>query len=252
MRILVVEDDADLRAHIVRHLRQGLPDATIEDAPDLDHARRMLERTRYTHVLSDNHLPDGEGLDLLARLSREHPETARILMTGFADLEVATRAINQGHVHALLEKPVHDQVLVGAILNATKGAQPTTHETSPHGDVLLVDDDPEIRRVVVSYFRLALPDVHLDVAKDAREGLALVAAHPPDVILADLHLPDMSGADFLARAREGAPRARTAMITGDPDPGLAHNEARVADRLFIKPMDMRSFARAVQHLLPRS
>lgn len=251
MRVLVIEDDADLRALIVRHLRQGLSGATIEEAPDLENARRMLARTRYTHVLSDNHLPDGEGLDLLARLWEERPETARLLLTAFADLDVATRAINEGKVHAFLEKPVHGEVLVGAIMNAARSTGHVSHEASPHGDVLLVDDDPEIRRVVVSYFRLALPDVHLDVAKDAREGLALVAAHPPDVILADLHLPDMSGADFLARAREGAPRARTAMITGDPDPGLATREARVADRLFIKPMDMRAFARAVQHLLPK-
>ncbi len=65
--------------------------------------------------------------------------------------------------------------------------------------VLVIDDEPQIRRVV----RRALEDDELRVLEAAtgREGSDLVAAHRPDLVVLDLGLPDMAGVDVCRDVR---------------------------------------------------
>lgn len=251
-RILVVDDDEEFLGYLTRFLGTRFPRATIDRAESAEKALARMKEIPYDIIISDYRLTGSDGIDVLTQAHDVQPRAARVLITGYADLDMAVRAINEGHVHTFLEKPVHSDVLVAALEKAL-AARGTIHEDPTHGDILLVEDDPEIRRLVVSYFGLVMPDVHVEAVPTGREGLISIAKHRVDVILADYHLPDMTGAEFLTEARHEAPMARTAIITGTPPRGLAHETQRdhIADRLFIKPVDMNSFARAVQHLLPK-
>jgi two-component system KDP operon response regulator KdpE len=68
----------------------------------------------------------------------------------------------------------------------------------PH--ILVIDDEPQILRAL----RTILTEKHFRVTTASRgaEGLALAAAHMPDVIILDLALPDMDGTEVCARLRE--------------------------------------------------
>lgn len=68
----------------------------------------------------------------------------------------------------------------------------------PH--ILVIDDEPQILRAL----RTILTEKHFRVTTASRgeEGLALAAANPPDVIILDLGLPDVDGAEVCARLRE--------------------------------------------------
>jgi two-component system KDP operon response regulator KdpE len=72
----------------------------------------------------------------------------------------------------------------------------------PAPAVLLVEDDPQIRR----FLRATLPSqgLVLHEAATARDGLAQAATRTPDVVLLDLGLPDVDGIDFIRRLREWA------------------------------------------------
>ncbi len=77
--------------------------------------------------------------------------------------------------------------------------------SDPNPTVLLVEDDPQIRR----FLRATLP-VHgyrLVEAATGQEGLVQAASRVPDVVLLDLGLPDLDGLDVIKRLREwlGAP-----------------------------------------------
>jgi two-component system, OmpR family, KDP operon response regulator KdpE len=65
--------------------------------------------------------------------------------------------------------------------------------------VLLIDDEPQIRRLL----RIALEanDFHVDEASTAQEGLLMASMKQPDIILLDLGLPDKDGLDVIARLR---------------------------------------------------
>lgn len=65
--------------------------------------------------------------------------------------------------------------------------------------VLVVDDDPLGNRMV--QFLLAEQGYSVETASDARAALALIEQSPPDLLLLDVNLPQMSGFDFYQRLR---------------------------------------------------
>ena len=66
--------------------------------------------------------------------------------------------------------------------------------------VLIIEDEPQIRRFLRA--SLSSQGYKLYEATTAKEGLNEAAAHPPDVVLLDLGLPDMDGLDVIIRLRE--------------------------------------------------
>ena len=65
--------------------------------------------------------------------------------------------------------------------------------------VLLVDDDTALLRALSINLRARSHDV--DVAQTGRSALALAAKHPPDLVVLDLGLPDMDGAEVISGLR---------------------------------------------------
>jgi len=93
-RVLLVDDDANLRKMLGRLLRRAGFDVT-----DVDSGRKALaelEAKRYDVVLSDVHMPDGNGLELVRGVRRVDLDLPVILMSGKPDVESAARALEFG------------------------------------------------------------------------------------------------------------------------------------------------------------
>src|SRR5690349_6234363 len=56
-------------------------------------------------VIADQRMPGVTGLELLERVSVEFPDTVRILITAYGDIQAAVEAINRGRVRRYLRKP---------------------------------------------------------------------------------------------------------------------------------------------------
>ena len=101
--------------------------------------------------------------------------------------------------------------------------------------VLCVDDDPSILAAWQRSFRKRF---ELDVAASGDAGLRLVQERGPyAVVVADMHMPGMDGATFLARLREKAPDTVRMMLTGADDQRTAVaavNEGQIF-RFLAKP-----------------
>ena len=69
---------------------------------------------------------------------------------------------------------------------------------APH--ILVIDDEPQILRALRTI--LTEKKFRVTTASRGEEGLALAAAAPPDIVILDLGLPDISGIDVCARLRE--------------------------------------------------
>jgi two-component system KDP operon response regulator KdpE len=65
--------------------------------------------------------------------------------------------------------------------------------------VLVVDDEPQLLRALSINLRARKYDVH--TAASGREALRVAAAHPPDIVILDLGLPDMDGIEVVAGLR---------------------------------------------------
>lgn len=102
-RVLVVEDDEELRASLLRALAEQ-PFAT-DGAGTVAQALRLLGEKRHRVVLTDKNLPDASGLDLIRHGRRLVPEAEFIIMTAHASLESAIEAVNLG-AFGYLPKPL--------------------------------------------------------------------------------------------------------------------------------------------------
>ena len=74
----------------------------------------------FTVVASDQNLPGINGSEFLAMVNRRDPFCSTMLMTGHADYHDAMRAVNNGHVFRLLDKPYAEQDLLDAIQAGTR------------------------------------------------------------------------------------------------------------------------------------
>lgn len=66
--------------------------------------------------------------------------------------------------------------------------------------ILIIEDDDFLRSLAVS--KLEKEGFVIDVASTGDQGLAKVLATPPDLLILDLMLPNISGFDILAKVRE--------------------------------------------------
>jgi FixJ family two-component response regulator len=82
--------------------------------------RRLKDSGPFAVVVSDLKMPGMDGLTFLDRVSKLAPETARVMLTGYADLQTALEAFNSGIVHRFLEKPCSQSELSRTIKEAVE------------------------------------------------------------------------------------------------------------------------------------
>jgi CheY-like chemotaxis protein len=97
-------------------------------------------------------------------------------------------------------------------------SEPASATSSPRrlpgaGRVLVVEDEPTIRETL--QVLISIEGCEARGAKDAPEALAMLASWPADLILLDLTLPGMSGADFIKTYHAlPPPHAPIVLLTG--------------------------------------
>lgn len=103
------------------------------------------------------------------------------------------------------------------------------------GQLLIVDDELEIREMLARHYRLKQYEVTL--AADACEALATLVQQRFDVVISDIKMPGMNGVDLLKAIRSEYPMTRVIMITGyvTLDHALACLR-RGADTCVFKPL----------------
>jgi response regulator RpfG family c-di-GMP phosphodiesterase len=101
---LVVDDEARLR-QILMHLMKTDGFRCLEASNGVE-ALEQLDRQRVTLLLSDLRMPRMDGMELLRQVRSRHPDTAMVMITAVADVEVAVRCLAIGAMDYLI-KPFH-------------------------------------------------------------------------------------------------------------------------------------------------
>jgi len=117
--------------------------------------------------------------------------------------------------------------------------------------VLVVDDQPDFRRATIRLLERAGHTV--TEAADGAEGLRQIAAHPTDLVVTDLFMPDMDGLEFMRELARRRPGTRVIAVSGggamDAASILEVASALGAVRTLAKPVDPTAFLALVQEVL---
>nr|WP_321259284.1 HD domain-containing phosphohydrolase [uncultured Pseudodesulfovibrio sp.] len=117
-RILLVDDEPNVLSALRRQLRD-LYEIEVQTDPtmallDID------KRKPFAAVVSDFRMPKMNGIEFLNEFKQKSPDTTRLMLTGYADLENAIRAVNDGNVFRFLTKPCDNETFVNNVKDAVK------------------------------------------------------------------------------------------------------------------------------------
>jgi diguanylate cyclase (GGDEF)-like protein len=114
--LLLVDDEENVLAALERVLRGD--GYTILKAGSGFEGLALLEHHEVGVVISDQRMPEMSGVEFLTRVKELHPQTIRIALTGFADIDTVKEAINRGAIYKFLTKPWENDMLRADVLEA--------------------------------------------------------------------------------------------------------------------------------------
>lgn len=175
-RILVVDDDADIRQTLAEIL--GYDGHVVEVARDGLEAQRLIEKVVFDIVLCDVRMPGKDGMELLDWAKKTRPDVEFIMLSGHATIDMAVEATKKG-AFDFLEKPLDLPKLEILIRNATQKRQLVEENRVLTQRVLkvreILGESEGIVRVREMIERVASLDVRVLVTGPSGSGKELVA-----------------------------------------------------------------------------
>lgn len=110
---LFVDDDKNVLDSIRINLHSKFSIATATDPSNVIHA--LEAGKRFAVVVSDFKMPGMDGITFLSRVKELAPDTTRVMLTGHADVETASKAVNEGCLFRFLLKPCSPQDIANAV-----------------------------------------------------------------------------------------------------------------------------------------
>lgn len=108
--ILLVDDEANVTAALIRHFPQR--DYEVFTAMAAAGAYELLSRRTIDVIISDERMPGESGTEFLSNVRRLYPGTIRIVLSGQASMDAAIRAINKAEAYRFFLKPCNPQDLL--------------------------------------------------------------------------------------------------------------------------------------------
>ena len=113
-RILFVDDEPNILSGLKRLMRGQRDDWDMMFCSSGNEALELFEQAPFDVVVSDMRMPGMDGAQLLDRIRKKHPQTIRVILSGYADQESVLRTVGPAHVY--LAKPCDPHALQDAII----------------------------------------------------------------------------------------------------------------------------------------
>ena len=117
-RMLVVDDEPDNLDLLYRTFRRSFKVLRAESGTEA--LKVLSEEGEVAVIISDQRMPEMKGTEFLSKTVPEFPDTVRIILTGFTDVEDLVDAINAGQVYRYITKPWDPEELKGVVERASE------------------------------------------------------------------------------------------------------------------------------------
>ncbi|ERH48606.1 chemotaxis protein CheY [Ectopseudomonas chengduensis] len=216
VRILFVDDEERILRSLALQFRRHYEVLTESDP------LRALQRLREEHIhvlVSDQRMPQMSGAQLLAEAREIAPNTLRILLTGYSDLDAAVEALNNGGIFRYLTKPWDQQEMAFTLRQA---AELAVRQTQPLPSVasetlsaplslLLLDEEPDTLSVVGEF--CVAGGHRLLRARNLVEAMLQLNNESVDILVSDLKLAGEDTAPLLKTLAQAHPRLLSLVVT---------------------------------------
>jgi response regulator RpfG family c-di-GMP phosphodiesterase len=113
LRILCIDDEANILSALRRLFR--MHGYEVQVAPSGAEGVALMKQGPVDVVISDMRMPEMDGVQVLEQARLLQPEAVRILLTGYADVQLILGAINRGEIYRYITKPWDDDDLLQAV-----------------------------------------------------------------------------------------------------------------------------------------
>lgn len=216
VRILFVDDEERILRSLAMQFRRHYEVLTESDP------QRALQRLREepVHVLvSDQRMPQMTGAQLLAEAREIAPNTLRILLTGYSDLDAAVDALNDGGIFRYLTKPWDQQEMAFTLRQAAELAMrqaqpaqmPDSRTLSAPLTVLSLDDEADTLAVLDEF--CVAGGHRLLRARNLAEAMLQLNSESVDILVSDMKLAGEDTAPLLKTLAQAHPRLLSLVVT---------------------------------------
>jgi response regulator RpfG family c-di-GMP phosphodiesterase len=112
-RILCVDDEPKVLSAFQRQLHDQFDLVTAASGAEALNA--IASSGPFAVVVSDMRMPGLDGIHFLSEVKKRAPDSVRIMLTGFADLQTTVEAVNEGNIFRFLTKPCAPEALARAL-----------------------------------------------------------------------------------------------------------------------------------------
>ncbi len=132
--ILLVDDEE----MVLNALRRVLASSewALVTAESGAQALEIMARQPIALIVSDQRMPVMSGLELLNEVKKLYPDTVRIILTGYAEMDIVVKAINQGEVYRFFTKPWNNAELVETVRTVLRNWRENLDQLSSFADQL--------------------------------------------------------------------------------------------------------------------
>jgi len=107
--LLLVDDEVNILSSLTRLLRRD--GYKILRASSGKEGLEILKENEIGVIISDQRMPEMTGVEFLSQVKMTHPDTIRIVLSGYTEFKSITDAINEGAIYKFLTKPWDDELL---------------------------------------------------------------------------------------------------------------------------------------------
>lgn len=201
LRVVVVDDNQTNREGLERQLRGWRADPVCFARPS-EALEWLRSGGEADLALLDMQMPEMDGLELAEAIASLRPSLPLLLLSSLG------QRVDARHVFEVLLKPVKQRDLFDAICGAVDGVLglgvPTPTDLPAVGvganlEVLLAEDNPV--NAMVAELMLQRMNVRVDTVADGLGVLRAFELRPYDVVLMDIHMPELDGLEATKRLR---------------------------------------------------
>lgn len=228
LKILFVDDEKPILTSLEAMFKKQYAVFTATNGSD---ALDIIHKHSIQIIVSDQRMPaDMSGIELLAEVKEISPNTIGILLSSYADIEVAIEFINNNEIFRFVEKPWNKEQIKNTIEAAASMSTPE------HLALLVVSNDIEIYAMVHHLFGHKL---NIYYANQLEKALNILEHHNIGILLTDTMLQREKINTLIQVVNENHPLTISIVLSTQADAHLIArliNEGKIF-RYLPKPVD---------------